>query len=231
MRKKRLEMGEEKWEEYQKKRKINKAKVWRAKNVERVVDWRRRTKERLIEYKGGKCQKCGYDKDCPSAYDFHHRDPSIKSFGISSKGITRSLEQLKIEVDKCDLLCCRCHAELHEEQYCKQRKETKLRYGAWLQAKKSEKSCVQCKNIFLPNKKKQIYCCQDCQFNSMRKQNSQNPRSGRPSKEELEKLLWEKPTAQIAKDFGVSDSAVGKWAKFYNLKKPCRGYWGFKKKD
>ena len=65
----------------------------------------------------------------------------------------------------------------------------------------------------------------------MRKQNSQNPRSGRPSKEELEKLLWEKPTAQIAKDFGVSDSAVGKWAKFYNLKKPCRGYWGFKKKD
>lgn len=30
----------------------------------------------------------------------------------------------------------------------------------------------------------------------------------RPSKEELEKLVWEKPTAQIGKNFGVSDKAV-----------------------
>ena len=47
----------------------------------------------------------------------------------------------------------------------------------------------------------------------------------RPSKEVLEKLLWEKPTLQIAKDFGVSDKAVEKWAKTYNLNKPSRGYW------
>ena len=50
----------------------------------------------------------------------------------------------------------------------------------------------------------------------------------RPSKEELNKLLWEKPTTKIAEDFGVSDSAVSKWAKSYNLEKPPRGYWGFK---
>lgn len=49
----------------------------------------------------------------------------------------------------------------------------------------------------------------------------------RPSKEELSKLLWEKPTTQIALDFGVSDSAVGKWAKSYEINKPPRGYWGF----
>lgn len=47
----------------------------------------------------------------------------------------------------------------------------------------------------------------------------------RPSKEDLAKLLWEKPTSQIAKDFGVSDHAVAKWAKTYELAKPPRGYW------
>ena len=47
----------------------------------------------------------------------------------------------------------------------------------------------------------------------------------RPSKEELEKLVWEKPTLQIAKDFGVSDKAVEKWCKTYGIEKPPRGYW------
>jgi len=47
----------------------------------------------------------------------------------------------------------------------------------------------------------------------------------RPSKEELEKLLWEKPTTQIAEQFGVSDKAIEKWSKNYGINKPPRGYW------
>jgi 5-methylcytosine-specific restriction endonuclease McrA len=47
----------------------------------------------------------------------------------------------------------------------------------------------------------------------------------RPSKDELSKLVWEKPTTEIAMQFGVSDSAVGKWAKEYGISKPPRGYW------
>ena len=46
-----------------------------------------------------------------------------------------------------------------------------------------------------------------------------------PTSEELNKLLWEKPTLAIAKDFGVSDKAIEKWAKAYGLTKPPRGYW------
>ena len=46
-----------------------------------------------------------------------------------------------------------------------------------------------------------------------------------PSSEVLEKLLWEKPTSQIAKDLGVSDKAVEKHCKKLVLKKPPRGYW------
>ncbi|MFB2877554.1 group I intron-associated PD-(D/E)XK endonuclease [Floridanema aerugineum] len=50
----------------------------------------------------------------------------------------------------------------------------------------------------------------------------------RPSKKELEKLVWEKPTTQIAQTFGVSDQAVAKWCKAYKIKKPPRGYWAKK---
>ena len=47
----------------------------------------------------------------------------------------------------------------------------------------------------------------------------------RPPKNTLAYLLWVKPTTKIAKDYNVSDNAVSKWAKFYNLTKPPRGYW------
>lgn len=49
-----------------------------------------------------------------------------------------------------------------------------------------------------------------------------------PSKDELQKLLWEKPTTLIAKDFGVSDKAIEKWSKKYGCTKPPRGYWAKK---
>ena len=46
-----------------------------------------------------------------------------------------------------------------------------------------------------------------------------------PSKEELEKLVWEKSTLQLSKDFGVSDKAFEKWCKQHSISKPPRGYW------
>ena len=75
---------------------------------------RRREKVRLmaVEYKGGRCQVCGYDR-CIEALEFHHLDPTQKDFGISHKGYTRSWEKVKEEVDKCILLCANCHREIH----------------------------------------------------------------------------------------------------------------------
>ena len=65
-----------------------------------------------IEYKGGRCQVCGYDR-CAEALEFHPLDPTKKDFGISSKGYARSWEKVKKEVDKCFLLCANCHREVH----------------------------------------------------------------------------------------------------------------------
>jgi hypothetical protein len=50
-------------------------------------------------------------------------------------------------------------------------------------------------------------------------------KADRPDADTLAKLLWEKPTTEIASIYNVSDSAVGKWAKTYGLEKPPRGYW------
>jgi len=50
-------------------------------------------------------------------------------------------------------------------------------------------------------------------------------RGRKPTKEILEKLVWEKPTTKIALEYGVSDKAVSKWCKSYGISKPPRGYW------
>ena len=73
---------------------------------------RKALRKKAVEYKGGKCEICGYCK-CAEALEFHHKDSSKKDFGISGKGYTRSWEKVKEELDKCVLLCANCHREVH----------------------------------------------------------------------------------------------------------------------
>lgn len=79
---------------------------------EAVYKRRKNLKVMAVQYKGGKCILCGYSK-CVDAMEFHNRNPEEKDFGIGHKGLTRSWESIKKELDKCDLLCANCHAELH----------------------------------------------------------------------------------------------------------------------
>lgn len=81
---------------------------------EAVVKRRQRVKAILVAEAGGKCIKCGYNRYF-GALDFHHRDPLIKEFGISSKGMTYSLARMRREAKKCDLICKNCHTELENE--------------------------------------------------------------------------------------------------------------------
>lgn len=82
-------------------------------NYAGVKYYRQRLKLRAIEYKGGKCIKCGYDK-CVRSMQFHHRNPAEKDFTIGSYA-NLGWNKIKMELDKCDLLCSNCHGELHEE--------------------------------------------------------------------------------------------------------------------
>lgn len=80
-------------------------------NSKSVIEWRKRTKLKLVDYKGGKCQICDYNKSI-SALHFHHLDPNEKDFSISGKSL--SFDKLKLEVDKCILVCSNCHSEIHD---------------------------------------------------------------------------------------------------------------------
>lgn len=79
-----------------------------------VTKRRKEIKERAVEYKGGKCYRCAYVK-CLGALQFHHRDDD-KEFSISQYGHSRAWEKVKEELDKCDLVCSNCHAEIHETE-------------------------------------------------------------------------------------------------------------------
>lgn len=45
------------------------------------------------------------------------------------------------------------------------------------------------------------------------------------TKDLLAKLVWQKPLRYIAADYSVSDKAVAKWCKKWEIELPPRGYW------
>lgn len=82
-------------------------------NIIAVSEHMKRTKRRLVNGFGGQCAICGYSK-CYEALDFHHDDPSDKTFSIGSQiPRGRKWDELVIEAQKCYLLCSNCHRELH----------------------------------------------------------------------------------------------------------------------
>jgi len=80
--------------------------------IKAVAKRRKAIREKAIEYLGGKCVYCGYDR-CSAALDFHHLDEKSKSFGLSQRGLTRSWERTRKELEKCILVCANCHREIH----------------------------------------------------------------------------------------------------------------------
>lgn len=208
---------------------ISKTYYCRICNRKRVYEQRRKVKEFIANLFGGKCQICGYDR-CMRALQFHHVDPSKKDFSLSSFTKVISYEKLLIESKKCVLLCGNCHSEVESGVRLLpsglMSKELLNKIEKEIEATKNRKKiriacCSYCNNDFAAKKGRQTFCSQNCHKRSMS--------SMLPSKETLKGLLWKQPTTHIAKLFDVSDKAVEKWAKKYNLTKPPRGYWSKKR--
>ncbi len=100
----------------------DKQREWLYQNPERHEKYKRRkNNERHRRYQkqlakavcmlGGKCQICGLI-DHPIIYDFHHRDPTLKSFAIGAVMGYVSWSKLEEELRKCDLLCSHCHRKV-----------------------------------------------------------------------------------------------------------------------
>jgi hypothetical protein len=70
-------------------------------------------REYIKECKKGKsCPYCGEtDTAC---FDFHHRDVRTKLFNIAASiRLNKTLKLLKVEIEKCVLLCSNCHRKHH----------------------------------------------------------------------------------------------------------------------
>lgn len=63
-------------------------------------------RKRFIEFLGGKCIKCGSTEKL----EFDHIDPSRKSFNVS-RWLHSSYDSFYLELDKCQILCNKCHKE------------------------------------------------------------------------------------------------------------------------
>ena len=84
---------------------------WSPASLARDRDRRSEHKKLAVEYLGGSCSCCGYSRHI-AALQFHHKNPSLKEFNLS-KHLKRSWENLRVELDKCVLLCANCHFEHH----------------------------------------------------------------------------------------------------------------------
>lgn len=76
--------------------------------IGRYFDWINQQKEE----KG--CMRCGI-KD-PRVLDFHHVNGKDKLFGIGGFRRAVGFEQIKKEIEKCEVVCANCHRIVHDEQ-------------------------------------------------------------------------------------------------------------------
>jgi hypothetical protein len=210
-------------------------------NYESVAKKRKNYKQILVEYKGGKCEICGYDK-CIEALDFHHKDPTQKDFNISASKIC-NIETLKKEVDKCMLLCANCHREIHykirqEKEKKKEEEKEKNKVSFYNENNYIHKtndsfnylnyeSIINDINNGLP--KKEIYKKNHITGKTLNKFLEKNnisynkKKNAIPPKDVLSSLIKEKSFVEIGKIYNVTDNAVRKWCKKYDLP--------FRKKD
>jgi hypothetical protein len=163
-------------------------------NIQTVVR-QRAMKQKAVEYKGGKCNICGYDKSI-AALEFHHIDPTKKDFSISNFK-SYSFSKIKTELDKCILVCANCHREIHSNLT-----EIPKEKLIWNPVKEQDNEPLD--SYQKPVSKTKIEW---------------------PSNEEMKDLVWKYPRVYLSKLLKVSDVAISKYLKRRNILQPPRGYW------
>lgn len=163
----------------------------------------KRKKLTAVSHFGGKCQMCGYDK-CIDALEFHHLDKTEKEESPSYVIMRWSWKRALVELEKCIMVCANCHREIHSKKECGD--ELKRFVKPWIDV-----VCSRCNQKFQTKDYERKYCSESCKQLSCRK-------VVRPSRSELRTLIDQKISwVQLGQKFGVSDNAVRKWAKTYEL--------------
>lgn len=165
-----------------------------------------------LKSKGGCCIKCGYD-DNYAALHFHHLDPVTKEKEWPELRLCKP-EEIEKELQKCIILCSRCHTEHHNPQAFKGRIPEKMLL--YTPSYYKDRSHIEAKQACSCGDKKddQAVNCHKCAISKRRKFDI--------NKEDLLSLIQEMPMITIGKMFGVSGNAVVRRCKFF-------GIYGFRK--
>lgn len=155
-------------------------------------------KLKCIEYLGGKCIRCGYNKFA-EVLEFHHRNPQEKLFQISGNHC-RKWEDVKTELDKCDLLCANCHREKHI---------SKLKLSDISLNKKI--NCIECEKEF------EIYYSSSQKFCSVECARTHTKKIFWPSVDYIVNLIKQSSFLDVAHSLGVSDNAIRKHLKKHGV--------------
>lgn len=191
-----------------------------------VSEARRKLKVKAVEYKGGKCEECGYNKS-HAALDFHHTDPTSKDLQISN-GNYRQWDVVRVELDKCRLLCSNCHREEHERlrservtQQARTAREEVPERVKFIFVRCLRKACQRDIRV-VPSRLKaesgKLFCSVECASLS-------HGRTIWPSDTVLARVVWQQPVLTLSKMLGVSGGAVKKRCRIRGIATPPRGYW------
>ena len=182
-----------------------------SKNSEYVCNHVKKRKKDLVSLFGGRCCICGFDA-FQEALEFHHIDPSTKSFGLTdSNAVIKALEKQLEEARKCVLLCANCHRGVHAGYL-----ELPSNAEAFFNEERAQE--------LIEEKQRKIYRCERCGAEITHKAklcvecaSLASRKVDRPSRDELKVLIREKPFTHIAKEYSVTDNAIRKWCETYNL--------------
>lgn len=152
-----------------------------------------------IEYKGGKCEICGYDKN-RNALEFHHLNPTEKEFDISP-AFNKSWESIKPEIDKCILVCANCHREIHSQDH---RQVTIEEYEKWINVVSKEEKEKRASNKKKAYEKRQQLIIENHKKIEERKQIIRN------SNIDFSKFGWSK---QLEPLVGIKSAPLVRWIK------------------
>ena len=183
---------------------------------------KRLIKEKIFQYK---CNICGID-------DWNHKPLSLHLDHINGINNDNRIENLQ-------LLCPNCHSQ------------TSTYTGKNIKKKYFTNKCIDCDKLIKSNR---VYCekcfmskqykehktvkniklkskCLNChksihtQSNYCKDCYKQPTKIEWPSENELKEMVWKIPRTTLAKHLGVSDKAIAKRCKHFNISMPPRGYW------
>ena len=177
-----------------------------VKNFNDYQNQKLRGLKRKFEYvlkRGGKCEKCGYNKNL-AVLEFHHRDAWNKKFQIDLRHFANSkLEKLEDELTKCDLLCANCHREIHNPNLKFENVPNIIKEAqdklSFSNVKEYIHNCIYCGKPIMNYTSGKKYCSEECKWNDKKY----------PSMEEIDEQYkifgsWNK----VAKHFGITRKII-----------------------